>query len=1018
MKKRNITALLALTASIGVATAAPRFVTFEQVCEDTLPMCKAQRPTTATATQQVAHSGDFDLCFYWYDFSTGQYSQTWETSKYLEITPTSGSECEITGFMREFLNPNPDDSSFAVAPLHATYDSAQGTFTLPGNQYLYHYDDGTTSVDLSLIAVTQGVRGLTPDKDQPIVFKRTERGYSVDTSGDVVALFIGAYMESGSYGGLGLCYDGTLYPWNATMVYVVAPNEETAGLPVTCNMQVEMQGSNMKVYNYADFGYTRAVDFTLDSSWCAATATDASLQTLQDLNGNPAEVYGADFAAEGSMLPLKVGGHYELSAMVMRSSEATMLYQNRWGAFFLDSPVGIYSNVNMFIPFDIANPPAEPPVTSDKRIYASVYSTESWNASGSAATGLYTFPLDSYNRTLVKEDEDIDASGGGVMTQDYYMCTKELNFGSWTDVTHSFFDPDTWELRTQTFGLPQGVATDLAYDHTTARIFGCFDADASLGETAGSYMFGVLDEATGLRRGISSIETPWIALGCSRQGELYAVDMNGTLLAVDKVNGVTTTLGQLGFTANRRSSGTFDTESGLFYVAATTESAAGRSTVLYAVDVHTATATRLYDFADGEAVGGMYIPGPLALDAAPAAPSAFAVNFDDPSLSGTATLTLPTTTYCGEPTAETMTYLVRAGGDLFATGQGAPGATLTVPGHVQQDGLYTFTLEVNNAAGAAPRVKVSRWVGHDIPVWESRPEVAYSDGEFIVNWNHPVATQHGGYMDGSLVAYDVIRLPDNVKVADHIAACTWTDAVVMPQGIATYSYRVDMYYRGVPVKSLVSADYQLGNEALPYALDFDDEDSFSHLTIIDANGDNTRWYREYDWWIDALDDLYPAACYPYSSTSDADDWLILPALPFESGRTYTLSFEVSTASDSYPEQLEVMMGAVPSVEGMDNEIMPRTTYLCYDPVQECHSFFVPATGSYHIGFHACSSADGAGLGVRTIRVIDTTPVGIDAVTVPLSASRLYNLQGIPASGSAKGMLIEVNADGKARRIYR
>ena len=110
-------------------------------------------------------------------------------------------------------------------------------------------------------------------------------------------------------------------------------------------------------------------------------------------------------------------------------------------------------------------------MAQEKRFYASVYSTNEWKEYVYSETGMYSFPLDKYSRTLVKEDSDLDASGGGTMTEDFYFCTSEINYGAWTDVTHYTFKPDSWQLNSQLFGSMQGVATDLAYDHTTARIY-------------------------------------------------------------------------------------------------------------------------------------------------------------------------------------------------------------------------------------------------------------------------------------------------------------------------------------------------------------------------------------------------------------------------------------------------------------------------------------------------------------------------------------------------------------------
>ena len=52
-----------------------------------------------------------------------------------------------------------------------------------------------------------------------------------------------------------------------------------------------------------------------------------------------------------------------------------------------------------------------------------------------------------------------------------------------------------------------------------------------------------------------------------------------------------------------------------------------------------------------------------------------------------------------------------------------------------------------------------------------------------------------------------------------------------------------------------------------------------------------EWYREWEWYIEATDELVAAVAYPYSSTNPADDWLITPPFMLETGKTYTLGFE-------------------------------------------------------------------------------------------------------------------------------
>lgn len=194
-------------------------------------------------------------------------------------------------------------------------------------------------------------------------------------------------------------------------------------------------------------------------------------------------------------------------------------------------------------------------------IYASVYSANSWVEHQLEEIGIYRFAADNYAPELIKQDPYLDASGGGAMTDDFYFCTVELNFGDFVDITHYAFDPDTWtESLRLTDGLPGAVATDMTYDPQTAKIYGCFNSDSGDG-----FVFGTLNEANGQRKKISDIDIPWLACSIDRNGQLYAIDMAGNLMKVNKANGSATLLGNLGITAGIRSTGAIDPRTGLFY---------------------------------------------------------------------------------------------------------------------------------------------------------------------------------------------------------------------------------------------------------------------------------------------------------------------------------------------------------------------------------------------------------------------------------------------------------------------
>lgn len=338
------------------ATGKLTFKEFDSIALAPAPVQHAAAATTATEYHEPL-TGDFDWCYYWYDFSTGSLSDTWETSKYEYIAENPDGTFSIKNFMRETLNPNPSDNSFEVAEITAEYDMLADAYIIAGNQYLYTLDTGDTTVDIHLIGVRLNSAGkLQPDKDIDIVLTRDGMGYRLDTSKEAVAVLIGAYMPSGGYGGLGICQRCALYAWNGTMIYLVGTGDENESIPYTCNVWAELHGNNLYLANYADCGYTRGVDFSVDFAVAAMTANDASLQTLFDMNGDTTELYAADMLDNGDALT--VDGHYRLTASYYISQGATMILQSGWGAYFMGEPVGIYTNTYTLLDFDITNPSA------------------------------------------------------------------------------------------------------------------------------------------------------------------------------------------------------------------------------------------------------------------------------------------------------------------------------------------------------------------------------------------------------------------------------------------------------------------------------------------------------------------------------------------------------------------------------------------------------------------------------------------------------------------------------------
>lgn len=630
-------------------------------------------------------------------------------------------------------------------------------------------------------------------------------------------------------------------------------------------------------------------------------------------------------------------------------------------------------------------------------IFASVYSTNSWKEHNFDEVGMYRFRADRYDRQLVMQDPYIDASGGGAMTDDFYFCTQEFDYGYWVEVTHYIVDPDDWTITTSlTDGFENAVATDLTYDPMTAKVFGCFNGDGD------KMVFGTIDVATGEVFRIADIETPWIACATDKNGNLYAIDMAGNLLSVDKIYGKTEKLGNLGFSATRRSTGAIDTRTGIFYVVVTNSRESDDPWIdyelneshLYAVDITNATATHLYEFEDGEALGGMYIPGAAAADDAPAQVTDLVLDFPDGSLSGTVSFTVPATTFDGNPATGSVKYLVRANGSLLAQGSATYGEKVSVRASVGEGAFYKIELRLTNAAGHSPKTKTQLWIGPDMPQNITTPALSYADGKFMLSWEAPSESENGGYFDPEKITYKVVRQPGNVTVAENYTATAYTEPITVPEGVVAYSYDVTMIYDGTSRMPVSSNVWRLGSAKIPYKATFEDESSLNDFTRIDVAGDKIEWYHEPDFYIEDTDELIPTVCMPYSSSDGADDWLITPPFRLEKDCRYKLVYESLTDYQGAEPLLAVYLGSAPAVSAMTTSLQPATAVTSLQPEEHTIDIDVPETGIYHIGFHACSEPDRSGIAIHSIRLeadlsgINALETG-DNVTVTASGNTIF-----------------------------
>jgi hypothetical protein len=100
--------------------------------------------------------------------------------------------------------------------------------------------------------------------------------------------------------------------------------------------------------------------------------------------------------------------------------------------------------------------------------------------------------------------------------------------------------------------------------------------------------------------------------------------------------------------------------------------------------------------------------------------------------------------------------------------------------------MYTFKIVGTNAAGQGLSQIVYRWVGSDVPGKPLNFTLENVNGNGYLTWEHPVEGLHGGFFNGTINAYLIIRYPDELMIFVDGSTTELTDESI--PGPAAYYY--------------------------------------------------------------------------------------------------------------------------------------------------------------------------------------------------------------------------------------
>ncbi len=323
----------------------------------------------------------------------------------------------------------------------------------------------------------------------------------------------------------------------------------------------------------------------------------------------------------------------------------------------------------------------------------------------------------------------------------------------------------------------------------------------------------------------------------------------------------------------------------------------------------------------------------------PMRPAVKSVNFAGASLSGSVTVTAPSTCYDGSTIRSNITITSTLDGADNGTISLAPGADGDVEFTCTAKGLHTFAFTAIDAAGNhSPTVSCTRWIGSDRP---TAPTGVILD-ENGVKWDAVTTGVNGGWVDAEAMRYNVYV--NGTRINTEPVAGTEL-AYTLPNGaLKAFVASVEATYDGLTSDKGYSPTFMWGSPyTVPVEFTFTD-DEVALCNIVNSNGDNFMWH---------FDTNNRYFYYSYGA-NNADDWVFLPVTEFaDADALYVVGVDAWVRNQYYPESFEIAYGAEPTAEAMtvvatynDIKNLSAETYSAY--------FNIPATGSYYVGIHCIS----------------------------------------------------------------
>lgn len=527
--------------------------------------------------------------------------------------------------------------------------------------------------------------------------------------------------------------------------------------------------------------------------------------------------------------------------------------------------------------------------------------------------------------------------------------------------------------------LDQLSFSDLTYDYSTGTVYGIANTEGMF-KTA-LYSFSLED---GTATKISVMDgTYMLAIACSYDGKLYGLGTGGGLYQIEPLSGKITLIGNTGYMPWFIQSMEFDhTDDKLYWAGADVE-----HTFLAQIDLEDASTIEIGTFEPNSNVTGLYIPFTRVNKGAPNKVTNLQVIAGQKGeLYADLKWINPQTDPFGNLLSGTMGIRVYRDTELIADlVNKQPGETCTFTDtEIVSKGNYTYRLVTYNTVGTGEDEKTEVWLGEDYPAAPEQIVLEASDGDVRISWKVPETGKNGGWVNHAKLNSTVYRVQDGLEIGN-TDGYTLSDSQLDKLG--KWSYRVVVAdqegYSSESVSDSIVAGPAL---ELPYAEDFQSDNSLEYWSILNLGSDTLVW---------KLANLYPntSECFlEYQSGyyQAASDIAFAPPVHLLAGHDYKISFDMKIFCMALmtKEKLALLASKTPTV-GYPTDTIATFTLNDYHTVWENRSFvFSPKNdGFYYLGLYLYSDANQNYVCMDNWKVEEFFYYDLEAVSVsgPLSA---------------------------------